>query len=129
MIGAHRTLVAIACVAAGFAGGCTGVRTYEVMPEQFQTVYDAPRCVVMKHGEYAGIKGQQHRIYVFDMGIESWSAHRCTFVTPVAAMSPVFPDRPQRPLTTGPLSESEVQEWVRAWSGLPPRGCETGSSG
>jgi len=125
----RRQLAAVCFAAIAVAGGCTGVPTYEVTPEQFQAVFDAPRSVVMKHGEYAGIKGQHHQMYVFDTGKESWSAHRCTFVTPVATMSPVFPDRQQPPLTTGPLSESEIQEWVRGWTGVPPCRCETGSSG
>lgn len=123
-----RRRLAGACMAVVSAGGCAGVPAYEVTPEQFQAVYDAPRSVMMPHGVYAGLRDEQHRMYVYALGADSFPLHRYTLVTPSGAMPRGFPDRPPGPSVSWPLTEAEATEYHRAWQGVPAGPRQSGSS-
>ncbi len=99
--------------------GCARTRV-EVTPAQFELAYSAPRFWT-GYGEYVGVSGQEHRLYVYELRRRSTPEHICTFVVPVAAMPADFPGEPQQPISHHPLSDAEMEEWARAWSELP--GC------
>lgn len=107
------------CIGLSVVGGCASVPTYEITPEQFEAVYDAPRNRWSPYTAYMGVKRRQHQQYVYCMGAGSWPRHHCTYTTPVASLPAGFPDRPQMRISTEELYDFDREALGRAWSGLP----------